>query len=805
MLRLACVYAAAAYLPWPFAACGVLALCARQRGQRRPYLALGWLPPVCLAACLGVLGRAPAPPPLPADGAAVCATVRITERPTQRARRISTWALVEALERCEARGEASATSSWRGLRVRLSARTGIPAYGERCSVRGRLRPPRRARNFAAFDERQFISTRGAAAVLEAEHTVKLARSAGPAWRRRLVEPIRGWALAQLRATLAAREAHLLSALLLGVRDGLDPHLEDGWRALGMSHVLALSGLHVGIVAGALLCIARTPRRRSGLVVLLGGVGTYAAFGGLGPSVLRAAAMTAWIACAVHIGRVRSSVIALACVSTLLVLDAPQRALDLRLQLSCLATFGILVWFPSLRRWTHGPPARLPRRLLRWAVGVCALSLSAQAATLPVVVSQFGFVSWAAPLTNLTLVPIVGFALLLALAGLPVQAVCEWVGRPLWLVAAGLLHTVLQITDRIPEFWDPRLFVPGDRFDVVTSWLICGSTLAAGGCAARSWRRATWGALGAAVVLAFVVGLHALRPSQPRWELVALDVGQGDALLVRVGTRAWLVDCGNDRPLDAGARTIVPHLRRAGVRRLRGLVLTHPHRDHYGGAASVLAAIPVDTVYVARASLEAPPYVAMRAAAPGVPWRGVMQGDCLWLAPEFTAEVLWPPASDVLGAGANEVSLVLWARGRGMPDLLAMGDLEAEGEALLLRSARPALEAHAASYLVLKVGHHGSRTSSTPALLDAADAELALISVGVGNRYGHPGGSTLAALAARGCTVVRTDQGGAARVLQRGQTLWLERPTGAPRVLHVEARLHEPRRHPLVKRASRVFD
>jgi competence protein ComEC len=668
----------------------------------------------------------------------------------------------------------------------VSARLDLPAYGGRCVIHGRLRPPRTARNFIGFDERRYIAARGAVAVLEAEQVAMLPGGGGPAWRRRLVEPMRDGVLERLRATLAAREANLLAALVLGVRDGLDEPLEEGWRALGMSHVLALSGLHVGIVAGALLWIVRTPRRRSGFVVLLVGVGTYAALGGLGPSVLRAATMAAWMACAVHIGRLRSALIALAFAGALLALDAPQRVLDLRFQLSCLATLGILVWLPTLTGWSRSAPARAPARLLRHAMGVCGLGLSAQAATLPVVVNQFGFLSWASPLTNLTLVPVVSFALLLALAGLPIQFVAESLGRPLWLVAAGMLHTVLRITDQVPGRCDPRLFVPASPFDLTAAWLLCAATLAAGACAARGWRGASRGTLAAALVCACALGLRAARPRQPAWELVALDVGQGDALLVRVEARAWLLDCGNDRPVDAGARTIVPHLRRAGVRRLRGLLLTHPHRDHFGGAASVLATIPVDTVYVAHASLNAPAYAAMRAAASAVPWRGLVAGDRLWLAPKVPAEVLWPPASDVLGSGANDVSLVLWARGPGMPDLLAMGDLEADGEALLLRSARAALQARAASYLVLKVGHHGSRTSSTPGLLDAADAELALISVGLGNRYGHPADATLAALRARGCIVVRTDRGGAARLLQRGHTLWLERPAEAPRALRLDA-------------------
>jgi len=221
-------------------------------------------------------------------------------------------------------------------------------------------------------------------------------------------------------------------------------------------------------------------------------------------------------------------------------------------------------------------------------------------------------------------------------------------------------------------------------------------------------------------------------------------------------------------------------------------LTHPHRDHCGGAASVLMTMPVDTVYVARASFGAEPYVTMREAAPEVPWRGLAAGDRVQLAPGYVAEVLWPPTEDVLDSGANGVSLVLWAAGDGVPDLLMMGDLEADGEALLLQRARAALEARSAEYLVLKVGHHGSRTSSTPDFLDAIDAELGIVSVGRLNRYGHPAPETLAALRMHGCTALRTDAGGAIRVQQRGRTLWLQRPGEPARAVAIpNERFAEP--------------
>jgi competence protein ComEC len=194
---------------------------------------------------------------------------------------------------------------------------------------------------------------------------------------------------------------------------------------------------------------------------------------------------------------------------------------------------------------------------------------------------------------------------------------------------------------------------------------------------------------------------------------------------------------------------------------------------------------VDTLYVGCVSSTAPEYVALHASAPSVPVRCLKAGDWLQLGPELQAQVLWPEETERLHSGPNGQSVVLWAQSRRFPALLAMGDLEADGEAELLAARAGDWRRAAADGLVLKCGHHGSRTSSSPAFLDAIDAEIAIVSVGASNRYGHPAAQTLAALDAKGCRVLRTDQGGAVRLELRGRTLWLERPGASPEPLQFD--------------------
>jgi competence protein ComEC len=156
-------------------------------------------------------------------------------------------------------------------------------------------------------------------------------------------------------------------------------------------------------------------------------------------------------------------------------------------------------------------------------------------------------------------------------------------------------------------------------------------------------------------------------------------------------------------------------------------------------------------------------------------RELARGDRVELAPGYLGIILWPEGNDLLRSGANDCSLVIWARGEGLPDAMLLGDLEAAGEERVLELARRELESAERATLVLKAGHHGSDTSSTPRFLAAVRPDIAVVSVGARNRYGHPGRRALGDLERTGCLVLRTDRGGAVRLELRGDVLWLHRP------------------------------
>ncbi|MBI3792829.1 MAG: ComEC family DNA internalization-related competence protein, partial [Gemmatimonadetes bacterium] len=419
------------------------------------------------------------------------------------------------------------------------------------------------------------------------------------------------------------------------------------------------------------------------------------------------------------------------------------------------------------------PRVLPRALRGWKRSVAREALTsvvATAVTAPLVAWQIGRLSLIAPLTNLVAAPVMGLvqpALFLALFG-------AWL-RPVGRLFASSAHPLLAMLDRIAA---AGAAVPGGSLAIapgagVAACAALAAVAAVVACVSR------WPARPAILALAALAGcVWWPRPGATTatagtgsLELHVIDVGQGDALALRTPHGQWVVmDAGREWPGgDAGARTVVPYLKRAGAERVRLLVLSHAHADHVGGAAAVLAQLGADELWDGAWVGPTPGYRRLLtvARAQRTAWQRVHPGDTRTID-GVAFMVLAPDSAWVTQQqDANEASVVVRVR-YGAVSFLLTGDAEGGEEAWLRAHDDTALRAD-----VLKVGHHGSRTSTTPALLDAVAPRLAVISVGRINTYGHPNAGTLDALARAGAQVLRTDRAGTIVVRTDGRVITAE--------------------------------
>ncbi len=707
---------------------------------------------------------------------------RVTSSPLLRG---GTAQIEVELERGECDGRALVTP----LRARLHDAPNGLARGDRVSVAATLAPLHLFRNEGTGEAYAAIARSRVSASGGAEDVSVIERGSGV---RHAVDLARAEVRDRIEATYHPDARPLARALVLGETD-LAAEDDAAFRVTGLSHLLAVSGTHLviailGLAAALRALLVRMPfvaerivvdRAVSLVAIPVGWL--YADFAGGSGSVVRAAWMLSAALAARAMGRRASTGRTLAFTLFAQCAVDPLAILDCSFSLSFAATLGLLCLARPFSRALGAEPregAGLARRVsagLARALGTtlgasvaCAPLIASMAPTLPAVGVAANLL--AAPLGEVVALPLCFLhALFVAIPGLE---------RGAALIASGALLGVLAIA-RAGAATGLALSVP-----TPTPWQL--STLAAGFVAiALSRGRVRASLAGATVAAVVMLELSARRAGAPAHHLrvSALDVGQGDSILVDLPDgQVMLIDGGGfvGSPVDPGARVVLPALRARRRTRVDVAVLSHPHPDHFTGLATALDAIDVGEVWdTGESELRGGGPEPLRRMLANVRRRGIplRRPADLCGAPREVGgaeiRVLAPCPGPRDERGANDNSFVIHIA-FGERSALFTGDAEQEEETGLLALDHAWLAAD-----LLKVGHHGSRTSTSPALLDAVAPRDAIISSGVRNRFGHPHPSTLAKLRARDIHVLRTDRGGEWRWETDGESVEISRAVADP--------------------------
>lgn len=628
--------------------------------------------------------------------------------------------------------------------------------GTICKVKGKLEAPKEPRNANAFNYKEYLRHENIHWTMSIEglnlDECKQERSLYAD-----ILNVRQIGIHYIYSQFPEDTAPLAAALIFGDRNIMEPDLMLAYQRLGIVHLLAISGLNVGMLIGIIFYIGLrlNVTREKMTYLLLGFLPVYMILTGGTPSVIRACLM---VMLALLLARFYQTKLIpidiLSIVFLLYLFFQPNVIYDVGFQLSFVVTCSLVLSSSILSRYTQRPISFL-----------IATSLVSQLASMPVLLYHFYEFSIVSVFVNILYVPLFSAILSPLLLGLYVLHIpFGELLSPLLSLVDLCLHYVNRLTLFLSDFPLNTLVLGRPSRMIILSYCI-GIPLTF-----YKWEqaRSTKQLVMALQIPLFLLAFHYMTEKiHIEGEVTVLDVGQGDSILIRLPLNkgTYLIDTGGvltfpsedwekrSNPFEVGKDIVVPFLKSEGITTLDKLILTHGDMDHVGGAKEVLKSLKVKEVVLPQVKEQSSQIeeLILLCKQKRIAIHYGSTGDSWSVSGGYVFTILSPNEGDIMER--NDQSIVLHTK-LGGKSWLFTGDLESEGETRLL-ARYPKL-----SVDVLKVGHHGSNTSTTEPFLDNLRPKVALISAGVDNRFGHPRSEVLQRLEARKVRVYRTDEHGA---------------------------------------------
>ncbi|WP_246879925.1 DNA internalization-related competence protein ComEC/Rec2 [Bacillus suaedae] len=626
--------------------------------------------------------------------------------------------------------------------------------GDSCRLKGTLTPPNPPTNFNQFDYARYLKEQGIFWVyyiedngIECKQHSRSFMMSLQSWRQQQMN--------RIEAIVDVEVIGIVQALLFGSRTSMDEGVLEAYQRLGVIHLLAVSGLHVGmIVSGLFYAFIRFGLTRERTIdILLIFLPFYIFVAGAAPSVIRASLMTMVVLLCLRLRKRPPPIAGIILVYLAYLSIEPYVLFQLGFQLSFLVSFGLIVSAKKIRTYQSR------------TIQLLIVTLISQCLSLPILLLHIFEIPWLSLPINLVYIPFITMIILpLTFAGFFLSFVTTTLNLPFMLLDVIIppMHQVLLLFSN-SRFATLVIGKP-DVLTIISLYIamLIGFLGWEGNKKVLIWS--------SVVISASLISIQMFLPYlNPNAKITMIDVGQGDSFLIELPYRqaVYLIDTGGTpsifaeeewrvrrRTFDVGADIVVPALKQRGIRHIDSLVLTHGHADHIGGAKEVAKSFFIETVLYSPGVIEGDleKEILSQLVKKGAKIKYVEDGF-EWNVGVSQFKVLSP--SGVIN-GLNERSIVILAQVEGV-SVLFTGDLEEEGEKGLL-NRYPNLQVD-----LLKVGHHGSKTSTTEALLEQLKPKGALISVGRNNHYGHPNPDVLSRLETDNIKVWRSDQDGAVQL------------------------------------------
>lgn len=678
-----------------------------------------------------------------------------------------------------------ATEKFIGIRCYIENLQNVK-LGQSVAVQGYLALPQEAYNDGGFDAAGYYQSRGYDYILYDAEILKK----GENYDRilQLLHEIRQYAVRQLYTYLDVKDAGIMSAMLVGEKGNLDSVTKELYQTVGIYHILAISGLHISMIGGFILKLLKRlgikPFMAVGLsltVILL-----YGVMIGMPPSAFRAIVMFGFGVVAPLLRRSHDRFTSMAVAGACLAIWEPLLLLDAGVQLSFLAVLGIVTLYPTFPG-IHG-------RHMKYGDSIW-ISFAVTYMTLPIIMNTYYEVPLYSLFANVCVLPfvplLIGAGILLVLCGGGIYIVAK--------ISAGLIHCILFFYEKVLSFIE-RL--PGNNYvtgamksyKLILFYLVLGcliyivikikrklflKSLKSENAYMEGWqkeyvteqkaiRRSMFRLRILQIGIMFLLVIFLLLPETFDCRITFLDVGQGDGICVEADGMVYLIDCGSTSREGIGKYTVLPFLQHHGINEVDGWFLTHADEDHVSAFKELcqeedMCGIHVEKLYLPKVFEESFQELIEMAEKNGINVVLLEAGDKI--VEQTLKWTVLSPEEDVFYADENAASLVLYME-YGSFDGLFMGDAGTVAEQSIMEDT-------ISDVTLLKVGHHGSGiNTNAEEFLHEISPEMAMISCGYHNSYGHPHNEVLERLSENGSRIYRTDLNGQITVILLGRRMYI---------------------------------
>ena len=651
------------------------------------------------------------------------------------------------------------------INARYNDKESIPTalIGYKISAYGNIRRPLNYNNPGQLDNVTMLKNEGITASLSAAKMgVEIEYIEGNLWTKflRLMAAVREHYKESMKQVMSNEDASAIFAMLFGGYEGLKPELTESFRITGIVHILSVSGSHMSLLAAttAYLCNFFRLRRSIKLLIGLIVISSYSILSGFLFPVIRSAFMGFLVFFATSSNTYnKDSRRSLTLIALFILLYSPLALFHISFQLSFLATAGIIYWAQSIKSYFSNK-LKCPSFI---AMSI-SCTISAVVFCQPIIAWYFNQLSISSLLSNIIVIPIIEIVIIFGLFAGIIGLIVPFVAKLVFLFDGLIFGAAYELNKLIARLPASNVYFPTMNFAwsifyyLIIILIICKESYKKIISVAVIWVLMFFG---------FYIGLNITK--SPEMELHFIDVHQGDAaLVITPNGHAMMFDTGGVREhtFDIGARVDVPYLHHYGITKLDYIFLSHAHEDHTAGAGSIIKMIDVEHIITANEPKSE--YAASMAISEQSPLLTVMrsanQGE------EFDidgvkVEVLYAPKFTGTATTGNEVSNVYRVI-YGKFSALFTGDLVKENEAIILQ------EGIDVKSTVLKVGHHGSKTSSSREFVEAVNPNYAIFCVGANNTFGHPRPEVVELMETVGAKIYRTDRDGAIVFTTDGKNL-----------------------------------